>query len=167
MFEMNLAYEPMQDRLARAVSGARVRPLVHAANASQFTADSHKHRPRTLTQERERRLEEVQRTKAVHLNVLADCGDRDLSHRRVVCVDTCIGDENVNMVDAMGQDLVDGCSHVWLGFGVDLDWDDFGILARGKGFQSFGGVASKVADPGDDGRVRAGDERRRHALADS
>ena len=75
----------------------------------------------------------------------------------VVFADTCVGDDDVEGIDALGLDFRDGAGGVGVGFVVDFDDDDFAVGAGGEGGEVLGGGILGVAHAGDDGGRGAGE----------
>jgi hypothetical protein len=101
VLEIDLTHDPVQNSLAGAVSRTWIRALLHAADAAQRTADSHKRGLGAFLEQRVNRLVEVDGPVAIDLDVLLQHGDRQPVHGREVLADAGVGDYHIQVVNAM------------------------------------------------------------------
>lgn len=136
---MYLAHNPVQDGLAGAVRRTRVRALLHAADAAQRTADSHKRGLLAFLNQRVGGLVEVDWPVAIDLDVLAQHGDGYPVHGREILTDAGVGDYYVQVVNAvLPLQGLDGSGRVGGRLRIDLDYDQAGVLALGEKLQGLG-----------------------------
>lgn len=136
---MDLAHDPVQNGLAGAIRRTRVRALLHAADATQRTADSHKRGILALLEQRVDRLIEVDRPVAIDLDVLAQHGDGHPVHGREILTDAGVGDYYVQVVNAVFPlEGLYGSGRVSGRLRVDLHHDQARGLALGEELQGLG-----------------------------
>lgn len=71
--------------------------------------------------------------------------------KRVRCADTSVGDDEVNVLDALLLQLLDGLRGVRLDGGVAFEHDQLAVSAGGELGQGLGGGVRRVPVEGDDG----------------
>lgn len=169
MLEMNLAHEPIQDGLGRAIRCRRKRHHLHAANTPERRTDADELTwLRRLLQERQDGLEQEQWAVGVDGHVLGDGGEGHGRDGRVVGCDAGIGDDGVEVGDAVrGLQGGDGGAGVRGGFAVEFHDDQVAAGAGGKVGKGFGRGVVGVANGGDDGRVGAEEVGCDEAVADA
>lgn len=169
MLEMDLPHEPMQHGLGGPIRRHRKRPHLHAADTPQRRTDTDKlARQRRLLQQRQRGLEEQQRAEAVDRHVLGDGGEGDGRDGGEVGGDAGVGDDDVEVRDAVGGlQGGDGGVRVGGGFAVEFHDDQSAGGAFGEVGEGAGGGVAGVADGGDDGRVGAEEVGCDEAVADA
>ena len=110
-------------------------------------------------QQRQDGLEEPDGTVDVDVDVLGQVGGLGLGdlEEGFGLEDAGVGDDNVEVGDALVLDACDGIRCVGLGGAVDLDCDELRALSLGDVDKVFGVLARRVTSSGHDGGVGPGE----------
>lgn len=115
----------MKYSLARPVSSTWIETLLHPTNAAQGAANSDEGRPGTLKKQGIDRLEEIQRPKAVHLDMITEDVEGDAVHPGEVITYACVRNHNVHMIDVvLVLQNMNGGNRVFWDFRVNFDDDE-------------------------------------------
>lgn len=128
--------------------------MLHATDAPDRTAESYKLGFLALLQKCIDCLIEINWPVSIHLNMLLQDRDGHPVHRGEVLADTGIGDDHVQMFNAVFplKGLESSC---WIsgGLGINLDSDQVRGIALGKRLEGLGRSIRGIANGCDDGGV--------------
>ena len=100
--------------------------------------------------------------------MLLDKRQRHVCNRRIVIRDARVGDDDVQVVEAMlGLKGLDCIAWVGLGFGVDFHNDEIARGVFGEGGEGSGGGMKGIPDASNDGGIGAREVGGDEALADT
>ena len=166
---MDLADDPMENRLAGPIRRHRVWPHSHITNTPHRASDADEFGPSPLAllQQRKRGLEQEQGSESIDGDMFLDDSRVTGSEGGEVVADARVGDEDVEAGDSLFFERCDRGGGVGLGFIVDFHNDEFAGRGFGDGGELLRCGVVGVADAGDDGRGRAGEVDLDEAEADA
>ena len=158
VLDVNATEDEVEGGLGSAVGADGPRNVLGAGDGSDTRRDDGEFGLLRSLQQWQNSLEEPDWTVDVDIDVLDQVGG--LGHGNLKeglrLEDAGIGDDHVEVGDALVLDGGDGVCCVGLGSAVDLDCDELGALSLGDVDEIFGVLAIGVTSSSDDGGVGSG-----------